>query len=60
MLVMSNLFTLRNGTLVMNPARLYPTLPLVKLGDPDFTKVSGGKKGRREGGSGENERKRLE
>lgn len=40
LLVMSNLFTLTNGTLVMNPARVYPSLPLVKLGDPDFTKVS--------------------
>lgn len=39
LLVMSNLFNLRNGTLVMNPARVYPSLPLVKLGDPDFTKV---------------------
>lgn len=40
LLVMSNLFTLQNGTLIMNPARVYPTLPLVKLGDPDFTKVT--------------------
>ncbi len=40
LVVMSNLFTLKKGTLVMNPARVYPALPLVKLGDPDFTKVS--------------------
>lgn len=39
LLVMSDLFTLQNGTLIMNPARVYPALPLVKLGDPDFTKV---------------------
>jgi len=41
LLIMSNLFKLGNGTLVMNPARNYPILPLVKLGDPDFTKVGG-------------------
>ena len=41
LLVMSNLFNLQNGTLIMNPARVYPSLPLVKLGDPDFTKVIG-------------------
>lgn len=41
LVVMSNLFTLRHGTLVMNPERTFPTMPLVKLGDPDFTKVRG-------------------
>ena len=40
LLVMSNLFKLTNGTLIMSPQRIYPSLPLVKLGDPDFTKVS--------------------
>lgn len=39
LLTMSNLFTMRNGALTINPARSYPALPLVKLGDPDFTKV---------------------
>ena len=39
LVVMSNLFTLRNGTLIMNPERTFPSMPLVKLGDPDFTKV---------------------
>ena len=40
LVVMSNLFTLKNGTLIMNPDRTFPSMPLVKLGDPDFTKVS--------------------
>lgn len=39
LVVMSNLFTLKNGTLIMNPDRTFPSMPLVKLGDPDFTKV---------------------
>lgn len=39
LVVMSNLFTLKNGTLIMNPERTFPTMPLVKLGDPDFSKV---------------------
>ena len=39
LVVMSNLFTLQKGTLIMNPERTFPSMPLVKLGDPDFTKV---------------------
>ena len=39
LVVMSNLFQLRDGTLVQNPARLYPELPLVKLGEQFFMKV---------------------
>ncbi|CAI8005422.1 UTP--glucose-1-phosphate uridylyltransferase [Geodia barretti] len=38
LVVMSNLFQLRDGTLVQNPARLYPELPLVKLGEHFFMK----------------------
>ncbi|XP_073969935.1 UDP-glucose pyrophosphorylase isoform X4 [Rhodnius prolixus] len=40
MLVMSNLYTLNQGTLVMSPQRMFPTTPLVKLGDKNFSKVS--------------------
>ncbi|KAJ8670659.1 hypothetical protein QAD02_001918 [Eretmocerus hayati] len=39
MLVMSNLYTLRNGSLSMSPQRMFPTTPLVKLGDNHFSKV---------------------
>ena len=39
LLVMSNLYSLENGTLTMNPARAFPTIPMVKLSDPNFTKV---------------------
>lgn len=39
MLVMSNLYTLRNGSLVMSPQRMFPTTPLIKLGDNHFSKV---------------------
>ena len=39
LVVMSNLFQLRDGTLVQNPARLYPELPLVKLGEHFFMKA---------------------
>ena len=39
LVVMSNLFQLRDGTLVQNPARLYPELPLVKLGEHFYMKV---------------------
>jgi len=39
LLVMSNLYSLRNGTLEMSPLRMFPTTPLVKLGDKDFSKV---------------------
>ena len=39
LLVMSNLYTLRNGFLSMSPQRMFPTTPLVKLGDNHFSKV---------------------
>lgn len=39
LLVMSNLFSLNNGSLIMNPLRAFPTVPLVKLGDTHFSKV---------------------
>jgi UTP--glucose-1-phosphate uridylyltransferase len=39
LLVMSNLYTLKNGSLVMSPKRMFPTTPLVKLGDNHFSKV---------------------
>lgn len=39
LLVMSNLYSLQNGTLTMNPLRSFPTVPLVKLGDSQFSKV---------------------
>lgn len=39
LLVMSNLYSLRNGSLVMSPQRMFPTTPLVKLGDNNFSKV---------------------
>lgn len=40
MLVMSNLYILRNGSLVMSPQRMFPTTPLIKLGDNHFSKVN--------------------
>lgn len=39
LLVMSNLYTLNGGSLVMSPQRMFPTTPLVKLGDKNFSKV---------------------
>nr|QBH73774.1 UTP-glucose-1-phosphate uridylyltransferase 2 [Franklinothrips vespiformis] len=39
LLVMSNLYNLKNGSLVMSPLRMFPTTPLVKLGDNHFSKV---------------------
>lgn len=39
LLVMSNLYSLRNGTLEMSPLRMFPSTPLVKLGDNHFAKV---------------------
>lgn len=39
LLVMSNLYSLLNGTLQMNPLRAFPSVPLVKLGDNHFGKV---------------------
>jgi UTP--glucose-1-phosphate uridylyltransferase len=32
LLVMSNLYSLNNGSLIMNPLRSFPTVPLIKLG----------------------------
>ena len=37
--VQSNLYSLISGELVMNPLRIFPTVPLVKLGD-NFRKVN--------------------
>ncbi|XP_054723678.1 UTP--glucose-1-phosphate uridylyltransferase-like [Uloborus diversus] len=39
LLVMSNIYNMRNGSLAMSPLRLFPTTPLVKLGDKHFLKV---------------------
>lgn len=39
LLIMSNLYKLENGCLIMNPARAFPSVPLVKLGDEHFAKV---------------------
>lgn len=39
LLVMSNLYSLRHGSLVMSPQRMFPTTPLVKLGENHFSKV---------------------
>lgn len=39
MLVMSNLYSLKNGSLIMSSQRMFPTTPLVKLGDNHFSKV---------------------
>jgi len=39
LLVMSNLYSLEKGKLMMNPARAFPTVPLIKLGDTQFAKV---------------------
>lgn len=36
---MSNLYTLKHGTLQMNPKRGFGDVPLVKLGDETFKKV---------------------
>lgn len=40
MLVMSNLYALNGGSLEMSPLRMFPTTPLIKLGDNHFNKVS--------------------
>lgn len=40
LLVMSNLYSLKGGSLIMSPQRMFPTTPLVKLGDNHFSKVS--------------------
>ncbi|XP_047102311.1 UTP--glucose-1-phosphate uridylyltransferase-like isoform X1 [Schistocerca piceifrons] len=39
LLVMSNLYSLNHGSLVMSPQRMFPTTPLVKLGENHFAKV---------------------
>lgn len=39
MLVMSNLYDLNHGSLIMSPKRMFPTTPLIKLGDAHFAKV---------------------
>lgn len=39
LLVMSNLYSLKNGSLVMSLQRMFPTTPLVKLGENHFSKV---------------------
>merc|ERR1711928_318128 len=39
LLVMSNLYNLKNGILVMSPLRGFPSTPLIKLGDNHFAKV---------------------
>lgn len=36
---MSNLYELRHGSLTMSSVRMFPTTPLVKLGDANFSKV---------------------
>lgn len=38
LIIMSNLYSLKNGHLTMNPLRSFPSVPLVKLGN-SFTKV---------------------
>ncbi len=40
MLVMSNLYELKSGSLVMSSKRQFKTTPLVKLGDEHFKKVN--------------------
>ncbi|KAK9891087.1 hypothetical protein WA026_013410 [Henosepilachna vigintioctopunctata] len=39
LLVMSNLYNLKNGSLTMSSLRMFPTTPLIKLGDENFAKV---------------------
>lgn len=39
LLVMSNLYSMKNGSLCMSPKRSFPSVPLVKLGDNHFAKV---------------------
>lgn len=36
---MSDLYSLDNGAIFMNPSRMFPTTPLVKLDDIHFSKV---------------------
>ncbi|XP_066596355.1 UTP--glucose-1-phosphate uridylyltransferase isoform X2 [Prorops nasuta] len=39
LLVMSNLYALKNGSLTMSSQRMFPTTPFIKLGDNHFAKV---------------------
>ena len=39
LLIMSNLYSLNNGSLMMSPERMFQTTPLIKLGDHHFKKV---------------------
>lgn len=39
LLIMSNLYTLSDGTLVMSPDRMFQSTPLIKLGVGNFKKV---------------------
>ena len=39
LLVMSDLYTVNNGSLMVNPNRGFLAVPLVKLGDINFKKV---------------------
>ncbi|CAD6234346.1 GSCOCG00001837001-RA-CDS [Cotesia congregata] len=40
LLVKSNLYDFRNGSLLMSPKRMFPVTPLIKLGDNHFAKVA--------------------
>ena len=40
LLVMSNLYNLKNGSLAMSSLRSFPSTPLIKLGENHFAKVS--------------------
>jgi len=40
LLVMSNLYSLDHGALIMSPMRMFPSTPLIKLGENHFKKVS--------------------
>ena len=39
LLIMSNLYALKNGVITMSPDRMFQSTPLVKLGNENFTKV---------------------
>lgn len=39
LLVMSDLYKVKDGSLMMNPSRGFMSVPLVKLGDMNFRKV---------------------
>ena len=45
MLVMSNLYELKSGSLLMSEKRQFKTTPLIKLGDEHFKKVIGSTSG---------------